>query len=412
LRFLPPDTSPDAGVLIATRGVRGFVDGLSSVVLAAYLPLLGFSGFSVGIVVTGMLLGSAAMTIGVGLSANAIARRRLLLLGGGLMVCTGLGFTASTLLPVLAVIGAIGTMNPTAGDVSVFLPIEQSLLPTTTSAAQRTALFARYAFVGSLAGAFGSLAAHLPQTLADATSLSLRSSLRLTFLVYSAGGLVAIGLYLRLTPAMEPPAHERPTPLGPSRSIVLRLAGVFSLDAFGGGFVVQSILALWLFRRFDLSLGAAGTLLFVTGTLSAASGFAAAWLAERIGLVRTMVFTHLPANALLVSAALVPSLPWALGCLIARSLLSQMDVPARTSYVMAVVSPAERAAAASTTNVPRSLAGALPPLAAGWLLDHTTFGWPLVIGGVCKAVYDLLLLFMFRNVRPPEEATSTKPGVA
>ncbi len=404
LRFLPPDTAPDAGVLLATRGVRGFVDGLSSVVLAAYLPLLGFSGLQVGMVVTGMLLGSAAMTLAVGVKAGQVARRRLLLLGSLLMICTGLGFAATTLLPVIAVIGAIGTMNPTSGDVSVFLPVEQALLPGTTSAASRTALFARYSFVGALAGAFGSLAAHLPETLAHDGSDSLRTVLRLTFLLYSAGGVVAIVLYRRLSPAIEPSAAERPTPLGASRSIVLRLAAVFSLDAFGGGFVVQSILALWLFRRFELSLGAAGTLLFVTGTLSAVSGFAASWLAARIGLVRTMVFTHLPANALLVAAALVPSLPWALACLIARSFLSQMDVPARTSYVMAVVSPAERAAAASTTNVPRSLAGALPPLAAGWMLDHTTFGWPLVIGGVLKAIYDLILLVMFRHVRPPEEA--------
>ena len=192
-------------------------------------------------------------------------------------------------------------------------------------------------------------------------------------------------------------------PLGRSKRVVYRLAALFSLDAFGGGFVVQSMLALWLFRRFDLSVGAAGTLLFVTGTLSAASGFVAAWLAGRIGLVRTMVFTHLPANCFLIAAAFMPTMPLAVTMLVLRSLLSSMDVPARTSYVMAVVSPAERAAAASVTNVPRSLAAALPPTAAGWMLDQSTFGWPLVIAGTAKIVYDLLLLRQFQHVRPEEE---------
>ena len=412
LRFLPAETSRNAGVLIATRGVRGFVDGLVSVVLAAYLPMLGFSDFGVGCLVTGMLLGSAATTIGVGSSAHGIARRHLLLFGSCLMIGSGLGFAATTLIPVLVIVGVIGTMNPTSGDVSVFLPMEQSLLPFTTPATHRTALFARYTFIGGLAGAFGALAARVPQTVSDATSLSLRTTLRATFVVYALGGLVALVLYRRLSPDIEPPDHERPTPLGPSRRIVHRLAWVFSLDAFGGGFVVQSILALWLFRRFELSISAAGTLLFVTGTLSAASGFVAARLARRFGLVRTMVFTHLPANVLLMFAAVAPSLPVALGCLIARSLLSSMDVPARTSYVMAVVTPNERAAAASTTNVPRSLAAALPPMAAGWMLGRSAFGWPLLIAGACKVAYDLLLLSMFRHVRPPEEGgVSPNPGV-
>jgi len=178
---------------------------------------------------------------------------------------------------------------------------------------------------------------------------------------------------------------------------------VFSLDAFGGGFTVQSLLALWLYRRFDLSVAAAGALLFWTGVCSAFSAFVAARIAKRIGLIRTMVFTHMPAQVLLVSAALMPNLALAIVCLVARSLLSAMDAPLRSSYVMAVVSPPERAAAASVTNVPRSLAAALPPIAAGWMLDHSTFGWPLIIAGTLKFIYDSLLLMMFRNVRPPEE---------
>jgi len=192
------------------------------------------------------------------------------------------------------------------------------------------------------------------------------------------------------------------TPLGPSRAVVYRLAALFALDSFGGGFVVQSLLVLWLFQRFELSVNAAGTLLLITGICSAASGFVAAWLAQRVGLVRTMVFTHLPANIFLIAAAFMPSMSWALTMLILRSLLSQMDVPVRTSYVMAVVSPPERAAAASVTNVPRSLAGGISPTLAGWMLQSSSFGWPLIVAGTCKIVYDLLLLAGFRHRHPAE----------
>ncbi|MCU1360509.1 MAG: major facilitator superfamily 1, partial [Ilumatobacteraceae bacterium] len=261
----------------------------------------------------------------------------------------------------------------------------------------------RYAFDGSIFGAVGTLAAGFPDWLADHSSLSRAQALRGVFAVYAIAGVAALLIYRSLSSAIEPPPHEQPAPLGASKRMVYRLAAVFSLDAFGGGFVVQSLLALWLFRRFDLSLAAAGALLFWTGVCSAFSAFVAVRIARRIGLVRTMVFTHLPAQLLLISAALMPNLTLAIVCLVLRSLLSAMDVPARNSFVMAVVSAPERAVAASITNVPRSLASALPPIAAGWMLDHSNFGWPLIIAGTLKATYDLLLLSMFRNVRPPEE---------
>ncbi|MDO8362738.1 MAG: MFS transporter [Actinomycetota bacterium] len=381
--------------------MRGFVDGVVSVSIAALLPLLGFSTLRVGVLVTGMMLGSAALTVLVGTKAHGIQRRSLLFAGSLVMVASGASFGLFTTFTVLFVVGVLGTMNPTAGDVSVFLPLEQSMLAATTPPASRTALYARYTFVGGLAGALGALAVGVPEAVARHTSLSQADALRWCFAVYALAGVVVLLLYrsLSVADAAAVPAG----PLGPSKAVVYRLAALFSLDAFGGGFVVQSLLALWLFQRFDLSVGAAGVLLSVTGTLSAASGFVAAWLAGRIGLVRTMVFTHLPANVFLIAAAFVPSLPWAITMLVLRSLLSSMDVPARTSYVMAVVSPAERAAAASVTNVPRSLAAALPPTAAGWLLERSSFGWPLVIAGGCKIVYDLLLLAGFRHVHPPEE---------
>lgn len=390
--------------------MRGFVDGAVSIALVAYLTLLHYSGRRIGLVVAGMLLGSAALTLFVGLRGHAFRRRTILLVGACLMAVTGVIYTTSTSFVVLFIIGVIGTVNPSSGDVSVFLPMEQSLLPSTTADTNRTSLFAMYAFIGSMCGAVGSLAAGVPEWLAAHTSIHLAAALRGVFAMYAVAGAVAFALYSSLSPSIEPPPGQAPSALGPSRRIVYRLAAVFSLDAFGGGFVVQSMLALWLFRRFDLSLAAAGALLFWTGTCSAVSAFASARIAKRVGLIRTMVFTHLPAQVLLISAAFMPTLGLAVACLIARSLLSAMDVPARNSYVMAVVSAPERAAAASVTNVPRSLASVLPPVAAGWMLDHSTFGWPLVIAGSLKVIYDLTLLAMFRHVRPPDEIVARPPA--
>ncbi len=396
-------TTADGVRLTATRGIRGFVDGTVSVVLAAYLKLLGYSNFRIGVVVAMMLLGSAALTVLSGLYGHRFSRRAILLSGSALMFVTGVTYATTTVFVALVVVGTIGTMNPSSGDVSVFLPMEQSLLPSTVADDHRTAMFARYAFIGSFCGAVGSLAAGLPDWLVRHTSIDRATALRGVFAAYAIAGVITFAIYRSLSPAIEPAGSKQAAPLGQSRTIVYRLAAVFSLDALGGGFVVQSLLALWLYERFNLSVTVAGALLFWTGVCSAFSAFVSARIAKRIGLIRTMVFTHLPAQLLLISAALVPNLGLAVACLIARSLLSAMDVPARNSYVMAVVSPPERAAAASVTNVPRSLASALPPLAAGWMLDHSTFGWPLIIAGTLKATYDLLLLSMFRNIRPPEE---------
>ena len=401
--FLPPHTHRDAGVLLATRSIRGFVDGIVSLAITALLPVFGFSALQVGVLVTGMLLGSALTTLLVGTKGYALPRRSLLFAGSLLMIASGALFGLFTSFAALLAVGVVGTLNPTAGDVSVFLPLEQSMLAGTTPAASRTALYARYTFLGGIAGAFGTLAIRIPEAIAAQTSVTEERALRWCFAVYVLAGIAVLLLYRTLDGAEASAQAAVAAPLGRSKRVVHQLAALFSLDAFGGGFVVQSMLALWLFLRFDISIGAAGTLLFVTGTLSAASGFVAAWLAARIGLIRTMVFTHLPANCFLIAAAFMPSMPWAVAMLILRSLLSAMDVPARTSYVMAVVSPPERAAAASVTNVPRSLAAALPPVAAGWMLDHSTFGWPLVIAGSAKIVYDLLLLRQFQHVRPEEE---------
>lgn len=399
---MPEGTHRDAGLLLATRALRGFVDGLVSIAIVALLSLYGFSSLRIGVIVTAMLLGSAAVTLLVGTRANAIPRRTLLLLGAVVMIGCGVAFGTLTQFGLLLFVGFIGTLNPSGGDVSMFLPLEQSLLAATAPPRSRTALYARYTFAGGLAGAIGSQAIAVPEAIARHSSVSASTALRACFIAYSLAGVAAWLMYRSLTHEVEA-GNTGATRLGQSRSIVYRLAALFSLDSFGGGFVVQSLLVLWLFQRFDLSVTTAGTLLFVTGVCSAASGFVAAWLAGRIGLVRTMVFTHLPANGFLVAAAFMPTMPLALTMLVLRSLLSQMDVPVRTSYVMAVVTPAERAAAASVTNVPRSLASAISPTLAGWMLQHSSFGWPLIVAGVLKIAYDLLLLAGFRQVAPDED---------
>lgn len=396
----------DGRLLVTSRGVRGFVDGAVAVALSAYLGLLGWSGLRIGVLVTGMLLGSAVLTLLVGTRFGQVPRRLLLQWGAVTMIVTGVVFASTTLFVVMLVVGVIGTMNPTSGDVSVFSPVEQSLVPSTVADADRTAMFARYVFTGTFAAAVGSLAAGLPEWISRHSSIGEQSALRAVFGVYALAGVVVLVVFRSLSPSVEPAATAAPTPLGPSRRMVHRLAIVFSVDSFGGGFVVQSLLALWLFRRFDLSVGAAGALLFWMGVCSAVSMFASPRLAARIGLVRTMAFTHMPAQVFLIAAAFMPNLFLAVVCLIARSLLAAMDVPARNSYVMAVVTPAERAAAASVTQVPRSLASAIPPTFAGWMLDHSSFGWPLVLAGGLKLVYDVTLLTMFRHVRPPEERAS------
>ena len=267
---------------------------------------------------------------------------------------------------------------------------------------ERTRTFARYSLIGALSMATGSLAAALPDFLTLA-GIEKVSALKVMFYAYAGLGVVSTLLYQRLPPARAEQVSPS-APLGQSRGVVYKLAALFSLDAFAGGFVVQSLLALWLFERFDLSVSAASVFFFWSGALSAFSYPVAAWLARHIGLVNTMVFTHIPSSLFLILAAFSPNLYVTLGLLLLRSALSQMDVPTRTSYVMAVVTPPERASAASVTAVPRSLASAVSPTFAGILLASAFPGLPLVVCGTLKIIYDLGLLFSFRHIKPPEES--------
>jgi len=393
-----------SGSIYVARAIRDFGDGFVAILLPVYLLALGLSAFEVGVVATLALLGSALLTLGIGLLGGGRDHRVLLLAASTLMAATGLAYAAASDYALLLLVAFVGTINPSGGSTSIFVPLEHAVLSGAVAPLERTRAFARYSLIGALAGAFGSLLAGMPEWLAPLGIGSI-AAIKLMFVAYAALGILG-GLAYRSIPEplRAPRAARQPLPaLGPSRRIVYRLAALFSIDAFAGGFVVQSLLALWLFERFALSLSAASAFFFWTGIFSAFSFPVAAWIGSRIGLVNTMVFTHIPSSLCLIAAAFAPTVEWALGLLLVRAMLSQMDVPTRSSYVMAVVTEAERPAAASVTAVPRSLASAASPALAGALFASGHLMWPLLLCGGLKILYDLLLLAAFRNVRPPEE---------
>ncbi len=382
-----PYAVSDTKRILIARGLRAFGDGFVALLVPIYLIELGFSPLAIGAIVTSTLIGTAVLTLWVGMVANRYSVRRLLLASALLMAATGAGFAVTTAFWPLLLIAFVGTMNPTSGDASIFLPLEQAALAQTAEPRRRTAIFARYSVIGSLCGALGTLAAAAPDLLAGEAGAGRLAVMQLMFVAYAAFGFVTLMLYRPL-------------------SLVYGLAALFGMDSFGTGFLVQSLLALWLYQAFQISVTTAATILFWSGICSAVSYLVAVPIAERIGLINTMVFTHLPSNVLLALVPFAPDLWVAIALLLARSALSQMDVPTRSSYVMAVVAPEERPAAASVTAVPKTFAWAAGSLISGYLLTLSTFGWPLLIGGVVKGVYDLLLLYNFQKVRPPEEVSA------
>lgn len=395
------DWAQPTTLLLAARALRDFGDGFVAVLLPVYLLALGLTPLQIGFMATTALLGSALLTLAVGFLGAKYDHRQLLLAAANLMIASGVAFAVVHNYAVLLVIAFVGTINPSAGSVSVFVPLEHAVLTREVSDAERTTMFARYSLVGALAGAFGALAAAVPDILVP-VGLSQLTILKGMFVLYALLGLIGGFLYSRV-PQHADVTQKTSAPLQQSKHIVYKLAALFSIDAFAGGFVVQSLLALWLFEQFGMSLSAAGIFFFWSGVLSAFSFPVAAWLSRRIGLVNTMVFTHMPSSICLILAAIAPTLPLALTLLLIRSALSQMDVPTRSSYVMAVVTAPERAAAASFTSVPRSLAAAASPALAGALFAASYRSWPLVICGALKIGYDALLLLQFRHIKPPEE---------
>jgi len=332
-------TRIDIALLYIARGVRGLGDGFAIIILPAYLSAIGLSAGQIGLIVSASLFGTALLTLAVGFIAPRHDLRNFLIGGAILMARTGLAFPNVELFAIIAIVAFVGTINPSTGDLGVLVPLEHAMLAQGVPDHERTRTFARYSLIGAISMATGSLAAALPDFM-TAAGIDRVNTFRIMFYIYAALGFLCVLLYWLLPHARMD--ERRPSaPLGPSRKVVYKLAALFSLDAFAGGFVVQSLLALWLFIRFDMSLSAASIFFFWTSTLSAFSYPVATWLSKRFGLVNTMVFTHIPSSVFLIAAAFSPNLILALALLLVRAALSQMDVPTRTSYVMAVVTPGE-----------------------------------------------------------------------
>ncbi len=396
--------SPDGWLLFVTCAVRSFAYGFLSVVLGLYLAAIGLDAIAIGIVFTAALAGGAVMTVFLTTVADQYGRRRVLIIGAALMALAGAVFALTDSLLLLSVAAVLGTISPSGKEVGPFLSVEQAVLPQTTSDRRRTAVFAAYNLVGSLAGALGALAVALPAFVGIAPLAGYR--LLIWGYVIAAG--VMLVLFARLSPALEVTrvagaSTPRRYGVHRSRAAVTRLAALFAIDAFAGGFVVQSLIAYWFYLRYGVDSKTLGAIFFGTNFLAAVSFLLAAPIARRIGLLNTMVFTHLPSNVLLLMVPFMPSLELAVGVFLARHLLSQLDVPTRQSYTMAIIDPDERSAAAGLMSVARTGAAAVAPAFTGWLLAAPALGLPFLLAGGLKIVYDLWIFALFRNVRPPEE---------
>ena len=411
---MAPRPSRDVALLFATRSVRLFAYGFLAVVLVLYLAEAGLSEGRIGLLLSLTLLGDTALSLWITTRADRVGRRRMLLLGAAMMVAAGVLFAASTAFWVLLVAATIGIISPAGNEVGPFLAIEQAALAQSLPATERTRVFAWYALAGSLATAAGSLCGGLLSRGLQDRGLAPLAANRVVVLGYALLGGVLLLLFTRLGPEAEAPrtarVDRRPALLEPglglhgSRRVVLRLSSLFALDAFAGGFVVQSFVAFWFHARFGADEATLGAIFFGANVLAGLSALSAGWLARRIGLVNTMVFTHLPSNVLLLLVPLMPTLPLAITVLLLRFSISQMDVPTRQSYTMAVVAPDERSAAAGVTGIARTVGASLAPLAAGPLFAVPALAsLPFLVAGGLKIVYDLLLWRDFRRIAPEEE---------
>lgn len=402
----------DGRVLFVTRVARMFAYGFLAVVLALYLAALGFDGLRIGLLLTLTLVGDTVISLWLTTNADRLGRRRVLIAGAGLMLVAGLVFAVAQDFAVLVLAATIGVISPSGNEVGPFLAVEQAALTQSVPAVRRTHVFAWYNLVGQVATACGSLGAGLLAGGLQAGGSAAVESYRVVVVGYALVGLVLALAFTRLSAGVEaPPAtvHEdirRRFGLGRSRGIVLRLAALFSLDAFGGGLVPQSLMAFWFHVHFGVAPGVLGAIFFAANIAAAASALLAARLAARIGLINTMVFTHLPSNVLLILVPFMPTLPLAVLVLLLRFTISQMDVPTRQSYTMAVVEPDERSAAAGVTGVARTTGAAVSPVISAPLIAAGFGAATFVLAGSVKIVYDLLLYRAFRALRPPEEQAS------
>ncbi|HET9595892.1 MAG TPA: MFS transporter [Anaeromyxobacteraceae bacterium] len=406
----------DVRLLFATRAVRLFAYGLLSVVLVLHLAAAGVSEARIGLLLTLTLVGDTLISLVLTTRADRAGRRLTLLAGGALMVLAGALLAGASSFPVLLFAATVGVVSPSGNEVGPFLAVEQAALSQALPDARRTQAFAWYQLTGALSTAAGSLAGGWLASALQRAGWAPLASYRAVSAGYGALGLALLALFARASPAIEAPPARRAAPakrptflehglgLHRSRAVVLRLSGLFAVDAFAGGFVVQAFVAWWFHVRFGADPALLGTIFFVANALAGLSALSAAWVARRIGLVATMVFTHLPSNVLLVLVPLMPSLPLAMAVLFLRFSISQMDVPTRQSYTMAVVDPDERSAAAGVTNIARTVGASLAPLLAGPLYASAALASvPFFVAGGLKIAYDLALWRAFAALPAPEE---------
>ena len=400
--------STDGKLLLASRIVRAFGYGFLSVILAIYLKLLGFEEVRIGIILTATLLSGAAFTALASVAERKIGRRRMLMLFAALMSLAGVIFGITEEYVALLFAALIGTINVTGTEVGPFLSVEQAIIPQTSEERKRNFAFALFSTLGTLATSAGALLSGIPSILQKSFGFGIIDSFRPIFVLYVLVGVVTLILYGFLSNRVEvsvaPERLAKSKLLSPkSKRLVAKLSTLFALDSFAGGFVIQSIVAYWFFTKFSVPLSQVSLIFSAAGVLTAISFLAAAKIADKIGLVNTMVFTHIPSNILLIMVPLAPSLLLAMGFYLARMSLSQMDVPTRQSYTVAIVNPEERVSAAGFTNISRNVAQAVSPSISGYVLQFLSLSYPFFIGGSLKVVYDLLLYSSFRSTKPVEE---------
>jgi MFS family permease len=414
--------SKDGKLLLAARTLRTFAYGFLSVVLAIYLKLIGFNDLYIGFILTATLLNSVIFTLIASFYADRLGRRKVLIIYSALMSASGLVFFVTNNYVALIISAFIGTINVTGTEIGAFLSIEQAMLPQTINdSKKRNTVYAFYNMAGTFAMSAGVLLSGLPQIFAEQYGFNQLESIKPLFVLYSIIGLGVLGIYFLISNRVElsrnnnnnssssnnpvsTPIAFRQTLSPKSREIVAKLSGLFAIDSFAGGFVIQSIVSFWFFTRFGVELTTLSLIFSIAGVLTAFSFLVAAKLADKIGLINTMVFTHIPSNILIILVAFAPTLPLAIALYLARMALSQMDVPTRQSYIVAVVEEDERTAAVGMTNISRNIAQAVSPSLAGYILQSlSALSAPFVLGGVLKIVYDVALYFNFKNKRPPDE---------
>ena len=397
----------DAWLLFFTRFTRLFAYGSLSVVLVFYLVGVGLTEPQIGLLLTLTLVGDTLVSLYLTTSADRLGRNRTLMAGALLMAAAGVVFAVTGKFWILVAAGTIGVISPSGNEVGPFLSIEQAALTNVVTDRTRTAVFAWYTLTGSLATALGALAGGSITDFFQHTTIAPVNSYRMVVILYAGLGITLAVLFSRLSPAAEAAAtlgQKKALGLGGSRGVVVKLSALFALDSFGGGFVVQSFAAYWFYLRFGINPGTLGAIFFWANIFAGISALLASRLAARFGLIRTMVGTHLPSNILLILVPLMPTLPLAVTVLLIRFSISQMDVPTRQSYVMAVVSPEERSAAAGITGIARTIGAAISPLFVGFMFARPALiNLPFFIAGTLKILYDLLLYREFVTVRPPEE---------